>query len=249
MGIADFPVATLKALAIHPDNDEKKAKKAAAKKAKAEGGVDSSSSTTTSQAASSMNLASSTSRLSLDKDTPPSSPGTLKRKDTEPDDLSRESTLTVDSTTSTLQTTTSSGEMGRVTSPRSSLAEALRNLPEGSRPRSPSRNRSPSGFGRSSSPSGFRRSSSQSKPKPEHTHSWSESSGHPNPIDTAYGTGKGITKIVGAGFKSPMDLLLGVSKGFHNLPKLYGEEVRQTGRVTGLKSGLQTAGKVCLSRL
>jgi hypothetical protein len=43
-----------------------------------------------------------------------------------------------------------------------------------------------------------------------------------------------------------MDLLLGISKGFHNLPKLYGEEVRPTGRVTGIKSGLQTAGKVGL---
>jgi hypothetical protein len=246
MGVADFPVATLKALAIHPDSEEKKAKKAAAKKAKLEGTTptessassttlgnrDSISSPTSSRGASAMALAS---QPSIEKSSPPESPGVQKPNELEAESLSRESTKTVDSTTSTLRTT-NSDEMSRVTSPRSSLAEALRNLPEHSRPRSPSRNRSPSGFGRSNSTS--------RKPKTEHTHSWSEGSGHPNPIDTAYGTGKGITKIVGAGVKSPMDLLLGISKGFHNLPKLYGEEVRQTGRVTGIKSGLQTAGKV-----
>jgi hypothetical protein len=248
MGIADFPVATLKALAIHPDSDEKKAKKAAAKKAKLEGSTPTESSASSTSLrdtetasspsvsrASTMALSSTPSRISIDRSSPPESPGVEKLKELETDNLSRESTKTVDSTSSTLRTT-SLEETSRVTSPRSSLAEALRSLPENSRPRSPSRNRSPSGFGRSNSTS--------RKPKTEHTHSWSESSGHPNPIDTAYGTGKGITKIVGAGVKSPMDLLLGISKGFHNLPKLYGEEVRQTGRVTGIKSGLQTAGKV-----
>jgi hypothetical protein len=44
-----------------------------------------------------------------------------------------------------------------------------------------------------------------------------------------------------------MDLFLGVSKGFHNMPKLYGEEVRQTDRVTGIKSGFRVAGKVSSS--
>jgi hypothetical protein len=66
-------------------------------------------------------------------------------------------------------------------------------------------------------------------------------------LDTAYGTGKGLSKIVGAGIKSPMDFTLGLARGFHNLPKLYGEEVRQVDRVTDLKSGLRVAGKVIIS--
>jgi hypothetical protein len=120
------------------------------------------------------------------------------------------------------------------------MAEALRSLPEGSRPRSSSRGRSPS--------SPHRRSSSISK-KPSHTSTWTEGTHSPGPdlLDTAYGTGKGISKISGSLLKSPMDLLLGVSKGFHNMPKLYGEEVRQTDRVTGIKSGFRVAGKVGLS--
>jgi hypothetical protein len=57
------------------------------------------------------------------------------------------------------------------------------------------------------------------------------------------GTGKGISKIIGAGLKSPMDFSLAISKGFHNVPRLYGEEVRQVDKVTGIQSGLKTAGK------
>ncbi|KAJ4349079.1 hypothetical protein N0V95_004904 [Ascochyta clinopodiicola] len=61
--------------------------------------------------------------------------------------------------------------------------------------------------------------------------------------DSAVDTGKGIARIVGAGFKSPMDFSLNVAKGFHNVPKLYGGEVRKVENVTDLKSGLSTAAK------
>jgi hypothetical protein len=63
-------------------------------------------------------------------------------------------------------------------------------------------------------------------------------------VDSAVDTGKGLARIVGAGFKSPMDFSLNVAKGFHNVPKLYGGEVRQVDKVTDLKSGLSTAAKV-----
>lgn len=62
-------------------------------------------------------------------------------------------------------------------------------------------------------------------------------------MESAVDTGKGLARIVGAGFKSPMDFSLGVAKGFHNVPKLYGAEVRQVDKVTDLQSGLRTAAK------
>ena len=46
------------------------------------------------------------------------------------------------------------------------------------------------------------------------------------------------------GLKSPMDFTLALARGFHNAPKLYGDDtVRNPDKVTGLKSGLKTAGK------
>jgi hypothetical protein len=64
-----------------------------------------------------------------------------------------------------------------------------------------------------------------------------------DPLDTIYGTGKGLGRIIGTGLKSPMDITLAISRGFHNMPRMYGEEVRQVDRVTGLSSGFKTAGK------
>jgi hypothetical protein len=63
-------------------------------------------------------------------------------------------------------------------------------------------------------------------------------------VDSAVDTGKGLARIVGAGFKSPMDFSLNVAKGFHNVPKLYGAEVRQVDKVTDFQSGMRTAAKV-----
>ncbi|KAH9863876.1 hypothetical protein J1614_009808 [Plenodomus biglobosus] len=62
-------------------------------------------------------------------------------------------------------------------------------------------------------------------------------------MESAVDTGKGLARIVGAGFKSPMDFSLGIAKGFHNVPKLYGAEVRQVDKVTDFQSGLRTAAK------
>ncbi|KAI9805891.1 MAG: hypothetical protein M1825_000505 [Sarcosagium campestre] len=63
-------------------------------------------------------------------------------------------------------------------------------------------------------------------------------------LETVISTGKGVTRLVGAGLKSPMDFTLSLARGFHNAPKLYGDKtVRQPDRVTGFQSGLKAAGK------
>jgi hypothetical protein len=45
-----------------------------------------------------------------------------------------------------------------------------------------------------------------------------------------------------------MDFSLGIARGFHNAPKLYGDDtVRPQAKVTDLQSGLKAAGKVSKS--
>ena len=66
-------------------------------------------------------------------------------------------------------------------------------------------------------------------------------------LENSIGAGKSIARIVGAGMKSPMDFTLGIARGFHNAPKLYGDDtVRPTEKVTDFQSGLKAAGKVGL---
>jgi len=56
--------------------------------------------------------------------------------------------------------------------------------------------------------------------------------------------GKGIARLVGTSLRTPMDVTLGVAQGFHNAPRIYGDEtVRQPENITGFKSGLAAAGK------
>ncbi|PBP19002.1 CHIP6 protein [Diplocarpon rosae] len=61
--------------------------------------------------------------------------------------------------------------------------------------------------------------------------------------DFALDSGKGISRIVGTGLKAPMDFTNNISKGFNNVPKLYGDDtVREDVKVTGLASGTQGFG-------
>lgn len=63
-------------------------------------------------------------------------------------------------------------------------------------------------------------------------------------LDSLVGAGKGFSRIVGAGLKSPMDFTLGLARGFHNAPKLYGDDtIRPQERVVDFQSGLKAAGK------
>lgn len=109
-----------------------------------------------------------------------------------------------------------------------SLRQALRGTM--SRSRSSSRDRKPGS--RSSSPRGQKKEFDPSNIT----------------LDSVIGAGKGISRIVGAGLKSPMDFSLGLARGFHNAPKLYGDDtVRPQEKVTDLQSGLKAAGKVSSS--
>ncbi|QIW97749.1 hypothetical protein AMS68_003267 [Peltaster fructicola] len=83
-----------------------------------------------------------------------------------------------------------------------------------------------------------------SRPKPS-TRSSSSSVFDPKQhFETAASTGKGIFKIIEAGLKSPMDFTDGVARGFHNAPKLYGDDtVRKSAKVTGIRSGIKAASR------
>ncbi|KAH7562778.1 hypothetical protein BM1_02298 [Bipolaris maydis] len=59
----------------------------------------------------------------------------------------------------------------------------------------------------------------------------------------ALGTAKGLGRVVTTSLKSPALIMHGVTRGFHNLPKTYGEEVRVYEEVTGLRSGLLVSAK------
>lgn len=66
-------------------------------------------------------------------------------------------------------------------------------------------------------------------------------------LDTAISTGKAAGKIINLGMRAPTIFTMAVARGFHNAPLLYGDEtVRETHRVTGIKSGLMAATKVRL---
>lgn len=110
------------------------------------------------------------------------------------------------------------------------MSQAFAESAQGSR--SPSRER----HRRASSISGaeLRSNSGTASPKPDLAES----------MTSAVDTGKGLARILGAGFKSPMDFSLNVAKGLHNVPKLYGAEVRQVDKVTDFQSGVRTAAKV-----
>ena len=63
-------------------------------------------------------------------------------------------------------------------------------------------------------------------------------------LDTLLSTGKGALRVSEAGFKSPLDFTLALAKGFHNAPKLYGDDtVRKPEKITDFRSGLKAAGK------
>ena len=104
-----------------------------------------------------------------------------------------------------------------------SLGDALKGQLQATRTRS--RSGSSSSKNRTASPSGRRGGTDQF-------------------METAMDTGKGMRKIIGAGVSSPMDFTMGLTKGFHNAPKLYGDDtVRKPDKITDFRSGLKAAGK------
>ena len=61
--------------------------------------------------------------------------------------------------------------------------------------------------------------------------------------DLAEDTGQGFAQTGEALAKAPMDLSLAIAQGFHNAPRLYGDDtVRTPPRISGFHSGLRAAG-------
>jgi hypothetical protein len=221
MGVADMPIQTLKLLNIHPDA------RAASKKGKerAEG-----SDGTSNTGESSRIGRSATSRTATGADS------MLSGERTPPVALSPV-------LGNGKGVATSPGAPGSPSHRAEFMAEAFSASAQHSR--SSSRER-----GRLLSPDscGPKRKNSTSSSAPTRSETGSSSNFTENlknmQVDSAVDTGKGLARIVGAGFRSPMDFSLNVAKGFHNVPKLYGGEVRKVDNVTDLKSGLTTAAKV-----
>ncbi|KIW66975.1 hypothetical protein PV04_06255 [Phialophora macrospora] len=87
------------------------------------------------------------------------------------------------------------------------------------------------------------RSRSHSRSASRHRDSTGEEVGQIT-LETALTGAKAAGKIISAGVKSPMDFTLSLAKGFHNAPKLYGDDtVRQHEKIVGLHSGLKVAGR------
>jgi len=62
--------------------------------------------------------------------------------------------------------------------------------------------------------------------------------------DVARQVGRGVYKTISAIARTPVDASLALAQGFHNAPRLYGDDtVRTPTRVTGIKSGLKAAGR------
>ena len=63
-------------------------------------------------------------------------------------------------------------------------------------------------------------------------------------VELTKDTQHGLKKSGKALAKAPMDISLALARGFHNAPRLYGDDtVRTPRRVTGIRSGLRTAGE------
>lgn len=67
-------------------------------------------------------------------------------------------------------------------------------------------------------------------------------------LEKASGSRNSAARILVASAKFPMDFALHIAKGFHNAPKLYGDDtVRSFQKIVGLKTGLKTSGRVLYS--
>ena len=202
MGVADFPIETLKALKIHPDAAKKK------QKSKEGSGDDGTSSVAESSG-------SAAAKSSSDgKETP----------------STRDSMASDERTLASPQSGASTPATSTARSGSSfNFQESMDKLQKQFNPNEIRKDSTKSGDGKQQS------SSSADRPR---------SPGFSHLADTVTDTSKGINKIVGAGFKSPLDFTMAVTKGFQNAPKLYGDEtVRKSDNVTDLKSGLRQASK------
>lgn len=217
MGVADMPIQTLKLLNIHPEARDARAARKGKSKASGDDATSTGESARTGRPSAERTTTHTTdASIKSGGDTPPvqSVPGT-----------NRSSSDTLSSP--------GAGTPGAPTHRSSFMSQAL--AESAGRSRSCSRDRL-KGRRRASSISAaeLRSNGGTASPGP----------GFAESVESAVDTGKGLARILGAGFKSPMDFSLNVAKGLHNVPKLYGAEVRQVDKVTDFQSGLRTAAKV-----
>ncbi|KAF1954665.1 UDP-Glycosyltransferase/glycogen phosphorylase [Byssothecium circinans] len=237
MGVADFPIETLKLLNIHPETKKKNKGKGNGNAKESEN--DSASGSTRTELPSEMRprndtqeSAASSATSQAGVFTPDNSISRSRPSHDLPEvvTVSPEPTTPIHRSTFMAQAMAASSKVSR--SPSPSRHRRLLST-EGSHCRrlSGSRARSISG--------------AESRPSPNLTPSertFSEKFTDMN-ADSMVGTGKGVGRIIGAGFKSPLDFSLNIARGFHNVPKLYGGEVRQVDKVTDFESGMKTAAK------
>lgn len=66
----------------------------------------------------------------------------------------------------------------------------------------------------------------------------------PFDLEAAVGAGKGVSRIVSTGMKTPMNFCLGLARGFRNAPRLYHDDtIRPPEKVTDFASGVRVASK------
>ncbi|CAO2657845.1 Nn.00g071050.m01.CDS01 [Neocucurbitaria sp. VM-36] len=226
MGVADMPIQTLKLLQIHPDSRSRKGKEKATGTETPSTGEQS----RTGRPETSRTTTSTTESVVTGASTP-----TASQSLGHPDELVQ--------TQSNNTGITSPGTPGTPTHRSTFMSQAFAESTEGSRSSSRERARhlAPESCELADRFSPRRRASSISAAELKANNGTQP--GLAESVESAVDTGKGLARIIGAGFRSPMDFSLNVAKGFHNVPKLYGAEVRQVDKVTDLQSGLRTAAK------
>lgn len=75
---------------------------------------------------------------------------------------------------------------------------------------------------------------------------WTVSHYYASIAEIFYAPVKGITHTTTAIPKGVWKIVTSVQEGFHNMPKMYGSEVREPGKVKDFKSGVIEGGKVGL---
>jgi len=225
MGVADFPIETLKLLNIH--SQSKKGKE----KAKTNDTARKDRPTTPKSVAGTLPSAGSSNTALAGVQTPSTSVSEAAPETPEVVRHSSSSELTRTASPGTL--TTRGTFMAQAMAASTQVSRSRRNSQENSCPVS---ERFHHGRAKSTTNTELRSEAG--------THATFSDKLHNMNVDSAVVTGKGIGRIVGAGVKSPLDFSMNVSKGFHNIPKLMGGDVRQVDKVTDFQSGMRTAAKV-----
>ncbi|KAF4548462.1 Sterol 3-beta-glucosyltransferase-like protein 4 [Elsinoe fawcettii] len=237
MGFADFPVEAMKALHVHPATAKKNKKdkgKGTETPQDGSSGRDSHDSNGTFSPAGGSTPRMSTENISL-TEIRSSDAASMRSQESITTPISTQtsqSQFNLNESLAALNSPTSEDphpeSAPRVNSMGNSMRMALRDQLSSEFVRRTSDQRSPSrSNSRRRSQSPFRRNTDPS-----------------HPVETAIGTSKGVGRILESSFRSPMDFSHALARGFHNAPRLYGDDtVRKQDKITDFKSGVRAAGK------